>query len=111
MVAYLCMIYIIFYHFFGHYTGGVDVNMCNSHGQTPLYLAAKKGEADLVKSLIAAGGNINYVCKEEGCYTPLIIAAANEHKAVVSLLTKVKKWLLHFLLLWTPHLEFTPTWP
>lgn len=66
------------------------MNKCNSHGCTALYLAAKKGEADLVKPLIAAGSNINYTCKEEGGYTPLIVAATNEHKAVVSLLTKVR---------------------
>lgn len=65
------------------------MNRCNSRGHTALYLAAKNGDDALVKPLIAAGANINHVCGDGGGYTPLIVAVANEHKGVVSLLTKV----------------------
>ncbi|KAK7097120.1 serine/threonine-protein phosphatase 6 regulatory ankyrin repeat subunit B-like [Littorina saxatilis] len=68
--------------------GRVDINKCNSKGRSALYLAAKNGDDDLVKALIAAMADINYTCREEGGYTPLIVAAANEHKSVTSLLAK-----------------------
>jgi hypothetical protein len=38
---------------------GVDVNMADGQGQTPLMAAAKNGEAELVRDLLAHGANPN----------------------------------------------------
>ncbi|KAK7503828.1 hypothetical protein BaRGS_00004951 [Batillaria attramentaria] len=67
---------------------GIEVDKPNTWGHTAAYLAAKNGEVEMLKSLLSAGANANYICKEEGAYTPLIAAAANEHVQVVSALTK-----------------------
>ena len=52
-----------------------------------LYAACESGRVADVTRLLTAGGEVNYVNKStSGCYTPLIIAAANGHSPVVRLL-------------------------
>jgi ankyrin repeat protein len=83
---------VIFFFFF-LVLGGADINKCNKHGHSPLFLAAKEGEMDAVKALVAAKADINLSTNETGGYTPLIAAAANEHKPVIAHLVKVRNLL------------------
>lgn len=69
--------------------GGADVNLPDSQGHTALYLCAKQGQDEAVKVLLSAGADANYVCMQEGGFTPLIAAAANEHLQTVTILIKV----------------------
>ena len=54
-------------------------------GGTPLLMASQEGNVDLVKVLIAAGGNVNQADTSNGS-TPLRIASQNGHIQVVELL-------------------------
>jgi len=60
----------------------MDNNKPNAEGWTPLSLAAKNGNLETVKTLIAAGADVN---KAETTYgsTPLFMAARNGHLEVV----------------------------
>ena len=64
-------------------------------GNTPLHLAAKKGDAELVRRFLEAGANVNvrnYVIKDKGNQTvtgdetPLHLAALGGHLEVVQIL-------------------------
>jgi len=61
-----------------------EVNATNSHGQTPLHLAAILGYKDLANLLLANKADIN----ANGYHgrTPLLCAAIGGHKDVVELL-------------------------
>lgn len=58
-----------------------DVNLLNANGESPLMLAALKGELDLATQLIAKGGDVN-----KTGWTPLHYAATSGHVPLVSLL-------------------------
>jgi len=59
----------------------VDVNVVNSADESPLMLAALKGDQDMVKKLIARDAAIN-----KTGWTPLHYAATNGHVAIMKLL-------------------------
>ena len=40
---------------------GINLNVVNSNGVTPLYAASSNGHVAIVKLLIDAGGNVNHV--------------------------------------------------
>ena len=70
---------------------GVNVNLKKADGMTALHFEAQKGHFQNVKDLVQKGGaNINalatYNFKKD--YTPLILAAMNGHKEIVSFLIK-----------------------
>jgi ankyrin repeat protein len=39
--------------------------LCDENGQSPLYIASKEGECDVVKCLLSSGADIN-LCDEDG---------------------------------------------
>ena len=62
-----------------------DLVSCrNERGETPLHIAALKGNSSLVELLLANGGEINGRCDSGD--TPLMVAAVLGHKTVVELL-------------------------
>jgi ankyrin repeat protein/beta-lactamase regulating signal transducer with metallopeptidase domain len=63
---------------------GADINVKNSNGLTPLYLASQEGRKDVVELLIDNGADIN--AKNNNGITPLHRAAREGHKDVVELL-------------------------
>lgn len=62
---------------------GVNVNIKDSYGATPLHWAAYHGHKDVVKLLLAKGANVN---AESSDGTPLELATDKGHKDVVELL-------------------------
>jgi ankyrin repeat protein len=79
---------------------GANVNAADSAGYTPLWVAAKNGNAGTVKMLLEAGANVNpapgpFVGRpgkweddyySDHCSTPLWVAAERGHAEVVKLL-------------------------
>src|SRR5262245_64316930 len=55
-------------------TSGEDVNAAQGDGMTALHWAARKGDAELVTMLLAAGANVRATTRLGG-YTPLLMAA------------------------------------
>ena len=53
-----------------------------------LFAAAKQGELEDVSNLLEKGANVNFVCEDSSCkgWTPVMIAAAENHADVVKLL-------------------------
>ncbi|XP_069684027.1 ankyrin-2-like [Periplaneta americana] len=67
------------------YQAGCDINKPKIHGYTPLHMAAKAGNEDLVRWLLAHGANPDNVTK---CNKkPVDFANVHGHQKVVSLLT------------------------
>ncbi|HWW88487.1 MAG TPA: ankyrin repeat domain-containing protein, partial [Vicinamibacterales bacterium] len=64
---------------------GADVNAANPEGVTPLMRAAMDGEADIVQTLLAAGG-MNVNAQSESGETALFHAALYGRSEVVKLL-------------------------
>ncbi len=66
-------------------TNGAEVDVRDENGMTPLLLAAKKGNSEIVSLLLAHGADVNaqdyYLA-----WTPLILASALGHKKVVKIL-------------------------
>ena len=59
----------------------VDVNHLNGSGESPLMMAALKGELDLAVTMVSKGADVN-----KTGWTPLHYAASNGHVAVIKLL-------------------------
>jgi hypothetical protein len=65
---------------------GADVNIPNKLGQTPLYLAAARGQLAFMRVLLKLGADINQTCTLGS--TPLMAASGKKHADVVKWLVK-----------------------
>src|SRR4051812_37781891 len=65
--------------------GGEDVNAAQGDGMTALHWAARRGEIDMVRMLLAAGANVRATTRL-GNYTPLILASEGGHGAAIEAL-------------------------
>lgn len=64
---------------------GADINGCNFYGQTPLHIAAKRGNKECIDILIAAKADPNIIDFER--LTPLYVAVSDRHhKCIQSLI-------------------------
>ncbi|KAF0025711.1 hypothetical protein F2P81_022592 [Scophthalmus maximus] len=63
---------------------GVDINICNQNGFTPLYMAAQENHMVVVQFLLDHGSSQS-IATEDG-FTPLAVALQQGHDQVVSLL-------------------------
>ena len=68
----------------GYLADGVDVNVKDSVGDTPLHHAALRSNKEMAELLIAAGADVN--AKSDSGSTPLHNAAINGRKEVAELL-------------------------
>src|SRR5215467_15908310 len=59
-------------------TSGEDVNAAQGDGMTALHWAARRGDAEMVSMLLAAGANVRATTRLGG-YTPIIMAAELGH--------------------------------
>lgn len=59
----------------------IDVNQLNASGESPLMLAALKGELDLAEKMVKKGADVN-----KTGWTPLHYAASNGHVTVIQML-------------------------
>jgi ankyrin repeat protein len=67
-------------------SAGADVNQTmTDDGETPLYIASKKGYTDVIKILIDAGADVNKAIVYNGA-TPVYIASINNNPEVVKML-------------------------
>ena len=68
-----------------NYSDNVDVNAETTHPATPLFLAAKRGDLDIVKLLVEAGADLNY---RGGPFneTPIMVSAHEGHEEIVEYL-------------------------
>ena len=67
-----------------HLDAGVDVNVKDKYGDTPLHEAARYGHEEIVELLIAKGADVN--AKQKYGETPLHNAAHGGHKEIAELL-------------------------
>jgi hypothetical protein len=63
---------------------GADVMAQNKDGGTPLHLASKCGQAEIVRMLIARGADVNAQNKDE--LTPFCLASQGGHREVTDVL-------------------------
>lgn len=63
---------------------GADVNVVDTNGCSPLYIAASHGDVALVKHLISAGAHVDQ--KNQSGFTPLVSALQNSHNDCASVL-------------------------
>lgn len=73
---------------------GVDLDLGDYHGNSPLLLAAKFGQEDVLRLLLETG-KVDANLQGQDYYTPLSWAARNGHEAVVNLLISVGKADIH----------------
>ena len=66
-------------------TQGEDVNAAQGDGMTALHWASRRGDLDVVKMLLAAGGNVRATTRL-GNYTPLLLASEAGHASVIEAL-------------------------
>ena len=67
---------------------GVDVNYRNEKGATALYFAAKHGNEECVKCLLAAGADKELAVRSTG-FTPYLIAVKYERREIIPILKEV----------------------
>ena len=65
---------------------GFDVNTTNSHGMTPLMVAASNGRLDMVRALLNSGADPNRMRNDK--FTALALAAFFGHEEIVRQLVK-----------------------
>ena len=63
---------------------GANVNASNKKGETPIHISAGKGFKKITEELLRSEADLDAQDAKE--YTPLICAAVNNHKSVVSML-------------------------
>ena len=66
-------------------TAGEDVNGAQGDGMTALHWAARRGETEMVRMLVAAGANVRAITRL-GNYTPLILASQGGHATIIDTL-------------------------
>jgi Ankyrin repeats (3 copies) len=71
----------------GYFTKGVDIEVRDEDGRTPLMIACAYGHEDVVKMLLELGAEVN--CQDRSGGTPLIHAVVNNR-------TLIARMLLHF---------------
>jgi ankyrin repeat protein len=64
---------------------GEDVNAAQGDGMTALHWAARRGESETVRMLLAAGANLRATTRL-GNYTPLLLASEGGHAAAIEAL-------------------------
>ena len=62
----------------------IDINKPNNNGNTALYTACRKGFVKIVKKLLERGADFRN--GQYGIFTPIMVAAFNNHKEVVGIL-------------------------
>lgn len=68
---------------------GADANLADKHGWTPLFIASRQGDTEIVKLLLEGVPQIDVNSADEDDQTPLYIAAYNGHAEIVNLLLEV----------------------
>jgi ankyrin repeat protein len=63
-------------------TAGEDVNAAQGDGMTALHWAARRGESEMVRVLLAAGANLRATTRL-GNYTPLLLASEGGHATAI----------------------------
>ncbi|HYT77519.1 MAG TPA: ankyrin repeat domain-containing protein [Vicinamibacterales bacterium] len=69
-------------------TSGEDVNAAQGDGMTALHWAARRGDVETARMLIAAGANLRATTRL-GNYTPLLVASELGHAQVIDALVAV----------------------
>ncbi len=65
----------------------IDLNIFTKHNLTPLHIACKKGNLEVVKTLCNGGDNINLnILGDEGSWTPLYSATTKDQAEVMKVL-------------------------
>ena len=62
-------------------SGGIDVNIKDNNGMTPLWLATQNGHADIVRALISGGADVNAVTPDGE--TALMMSAYDGQKDTI----------------------------
>ena len=65
---------------------GIDVNICNQNGHSPLAIASRKGNLDIVDNLLLRFDNINLVADYYSSESPLTIAFNNGYLDIAEVL-------------------------
>lgn len=68
-----------------------SISVLDAEGRTPLFMAAKNGHVDCVKTLCNKGADPLLVDTKENLYTPLIIAIFAGHLKVVMIIIVIMK--------------------
>ena len=66
-------------------TQGVDVNTAQGDGMTALHWAARRGDVEMIRMLLAAGGNVHATTRLDS-YTPLLMASQLGQAAAIEAL-------------------------
>ncbi|OUM65155.1 hypothetical protein PIROE2DRAFT_41972, partial [Piromyces sp. E2] len=64
---------------------GIDINKKDKDGNTPLVIACKENNVELIKELVEAGANVN-ISDDNNSDTPLIIMCERENEQMVKYL-------------------------
>ena len=73
--------------FFNFYTIGASANVAGPQGETPLLIAARNNQEQIVQLLLLSAKNaIDLNVVDKNGWTPLFAAALNGHRAIVNML-------------------------